>query len=356
MHLFLPSTFASCSVGEQHWTHIGIKGDCRRIDFVAAPLRWQQFPLAASVDLGIDLSLAVEDHFAVSLSVDLHPCKASTQRVERRPRLFDAAQMVDPSKAALFIELLEAAPAFPWQLDVHAHAHGLTSYVGEALASAFPLVDKVTAQTREFLSPSTLRVVSAKRVVRRLAARARLLAQRSPPVASVVVLLQHLHSLTASALDRSLRSALKVDRASFASAQAASIADSLLGACPRAAAVAVRVAKAVGSRSKRVLPLLEDEDGIVAADPLAARRIWQSHFSQLDLGSCTSLQQHATGVIAAHNAASFPLPRNINTVCSLSRLERLFATSRAAGTHGEDGIPTGVYRRFAPMMAKLCHS
>ena len=64
---------------------------------------------------------------------------------------------------------------------------------------------------------------------------------------------------------------------------------------------------------KRALPLLEDVSGAVAADPLAARRIWQSHFSQLDLGNCVSLHQHDKGVIAAQTAASFPLPGSVDT-------------------------------------------
>ena len=57
-----------------------------------------------------------------------------------------AAQLSDPGKAAHFVELLAAAPVFPWHVDVHTHAHGLTSFIVEALASSFPLADKVVVK------------------------------------------------------------------------------------------------------------------------------------------------------------------------------------------------------------------
>ena len=278
LQLFCPSTFTSFAKGEQQWTHVGIKGDCRRIDFIAAPLRWLRFPMVAAVDSDIDLSLAVEDHFVVRLLVSARPPLAAPAWVERRPRLFDAAQLSDPAKAAHFVDLLASAPACPWQFYVRSHAHGLTSFIVGALASSFPLAHKVVAKKREFLSASTLLLVRAKRDFRRLASRARSLTLRHPLIAPVASLLHQMHSFTAVGFNRVLKAALKVDRTSFACAQASSIADSLLGACPRAAAVAVRVAKAFGSRSKRVLPLLEDASGAVAADPLAARRIWASPF------------------------------------------------------------------------------
>ena len=45
VELFLPAAFAFFFVGAQSWTHVGIKGGRRRIDFVAVPLRWSSFCL-----------------------------------------------------------------------------------------------------------------------------------------------------------------------------------------------------------------------------------------------------------------------------------------------------------------------
>ena len=180
--------------------------------------------MVAAMASDIDLSLAVEDHFVVRLLVSSRPPPSAPAWVERRPRMFDAAQLTDPVKAAHFADVLASAPAFPWQLDVHSHAHGLTSFIVGALASSFPLALKVVAKKREFLSASTLLLVRAKRDFRRLASRARSLTLRHPLVASVATLLRQLHSLTAVGFNRALKAALKVDRTSFACEQASSIA------------------------------------------------------------------------------------------------------------------------------------
>lgn len=123
--LWVPSTFDECHVGPGHtWTHP--TGGHSRIDYIAAPKRWRYESLQSWVDFQLQAHGHLHDHHAACLELRcLLPGSEVYQGVQRPVPLQPLEEIQDARQHMAWA--VGYMPPIDWTLDVHQHAHELTS-------------------------------------------------------------------------------------------------------------------------------------------------------------------------------------------------------------------------------------
>ena len=374
LRAWLPATFAHVHSGPS-WAFQQIRnGKCGRLDYVAVPLEWSSSEFHTWVEAGIHACQVHADHFATVLQLHVKFLQQSShdpagrRRYVCRPRLNEAAMSSDQGREQV-AAILESVPDVPWHVSAHAHASIVVDYLQSRLAEAFPL-PKVR-QRHPYLTPPTMQLRSAVAKLRRACYACNHRLRRHTMFAAweswrshgAVSFLQRFdvpwvhmawkssaqqgHAMQLAA--RQLRAACGEDRAKYLERLAveASSGNS------RDAFAAVR--RLLGQKRRKpfapeVLPSLRDLDGNMCASADAIATRWRQHFSTLEAGVDSSVED-ILAVAIEEGQAEWALPDSVDLMPSARDLARALAKAPTRKAVGPDGIPNGVGRAQPFLMA-----
>ena len=388
---------------------------CARAD--VAPRR--AIPLASDANLPEDFSHADghscdvqvvdsagdwEDHSLVSLTAHF-VVKLAPQSTRWRVGGVDRAALIDPVRCASFQEAVRSIPPVPWHVSVDEHERSAASAVCAAAKVAFGLpsrhprkeyVDppawdlirdrrtvkmwcrerRAPAASRGLRSPTTptaafvcewaaLRLdglALGQRVFLELAMRASLISAGDCPLGGEEGLfdafrffLRHSGGVLKGHLKAACNAFLEVTAQELAAAQAA---DAHALAWHKLRSLAVRGgAKRKGARA---LPGRAGEDGVVATDAHGVSGIILHHFAGIEAAEVCSVEALADRHALSPPCLGLGRERDINNVCDLVTLRRLFARSKRGRACGMDGVsddflaiaPAELADVFHPLLTK----
>ena len=366
-NVWLPATFQESQVGDSGtWMHTN--GQWYRGDYVALPQQLLCKTCKAYVSNLVDASLAKEDHRAAF--VELEACYDIFSRSHRRKSVapFDEDTLLENIKTYpenLFHQLQTVMPP-AWDVDVHTHVEHLSQNLTGALQTIYTSPIKKPRKTT--MSDATWELVQRKRTVRNTLAalnqqqawgllRICWAAWKDAPLhidylREFDTILTNLDVLIAKdlhqfrSLGRLVSSAMRSDDVAFFSALAQEAAEFL----------GPGQAKQLWKVVRRSLP--QSKQRRAHAPPMSLQHLdeqWLPHFHQLECGE-TVLP--TTLVEACHQFQVAQLPPvgttfSLDEFPSLAELEAAFRTTKAHCSVGLDSTPAGVFRSFAPCLAKL---
>ena len=151
------------------WVHPGRSQIATCIDFIAIPRAWS-LGFAVVGDPGLRDVQGGHDHFPVA--VDL---RAALQGEGLALNKIDVEELHTPEGCAKADRILAAAPPVPWHVDVDSHIATINAYIAESFSHAFPKHRKPRCPA---FADATWSLISQRRGVRRMMARARVLESR----------------------------------------------------------------------------------------------------------------------------------------------------------------------------------
>ena len=375
--LLCPCTFSQWHQGAS-FTYYQKKCDrvCR-VDYILVPDEWRSGMLVSRTLPDIHAGHAVQDHIAVGLTFETQiTAGASVPRRERRgPRAVD---LCDDNNRAYITEVLRAAPAVPWHVSTHAHAAILTEHVQQGLAKLRPAA--AGKPRHPYLSSDTWTLQQAVAKTRRALhlrkfhlERHRLLAcfkaWRSDALTfdqaftglrwvRQMVLLQTVQVDHLRDLSKSLRRACKLDRDMYISG----LADAISNGPPDGVFAALH--RILAHRRKRPytldpVPALQHPDGTACTGPEEMRRLWRSHFGNLEAGEPTAFsaiaRDAAEGLGEVAKLPPLAHPPDVSVIASYADMIHILCGTKVAKAPGFDALPPELCRRFPQELAPLLH-
>ena len=409
--LCLPATFGP--IDREAFTWVSRAGICHRIDYVAVPCSWGcdprgsgRFDVAPRVARApggscevhvVDAAGDWEDHALVTMTVSV-TVKRAQVAVAWRPPGVDRAALRDPAKCAEFREAIKAVSPVPWSVSVDVHERTASEAVCKAARDVFG--PPARRPYREHIDDCAWGLVCDRRTVktwcreRRVSSATRGIVPKPPPGPLGVYLW---------ASCRTTPSYLGASVYAWLASCAASLVDGECGDCPplwdalgaflrhsgkvlrghlKSAsawfleATAVELDAAQGNRAHdlawqklrsltcrggakwkgaRALPGRIGEDGVHATDASEVAGVVLRHFAGIEAAEVCTVE-----ALADRHASSAPClaagaTRDIDNVCDLVSLRRLFARAKRGKACGLDGVRDD-YCAIAPAeMADLFH-
>ena len=369
LDLCVPSTFASCMVGDGGTLFQKRSGTLDRSDFVCVPRTWMLEECKAWVEPGISAGHACMDHFAVVLRCNVPPL-GRTGRSSRAVRL-DAKALCDPANRSCIESIIDTAPRPQWNTDVSEHAAVVVDYLYDALSRRFPL--KKRRLRASFFSEETCalhRAVAALRhavrartqALRHTYLRCVWLAWRSPAdtfdslfggrwLWDLRTRLGH-NCLLLRRFGRRLRTTCKSDKVAHLSSLSDEIARAPYAEVHRAVQRVLRPRK-YRKASSDPLPKLHKPDGSLCQTSQEVADTWREHFRILEGGVVVDAGELVRKCRASQVAADRPDALEAACMPSWQALESAFRHSAPRKASGPDLIPPSICRAFSVSLTEL---
>ena len=352
--LWLPATFEECQDGEGHtWAHTS--GTRRRIDYVALPRCWQSHFCRAWVSANIDPAILREDHAAACSEIKFFSAGVAPQVRGEHKTLRD----IDIDN----VTWTRFEPGSMPGTDVHTHLDALQRQLVAHLRPGRRRQQR--RPIKQTISEDTWKLVCEKRQWRSALHEHQRL-QRHTLLERLFVTWKTGHSdfqveyarldktqnlLVAGALHRfrqlgrQVCAALRRDDCHFFTSLLADGAEFLHP----------RDVKNLWQVVRRSLPKFQQRKTGYHPSKLAALdNQWGPHFETLEVGhpiTCQQLIAHCDQVQTVEEPGR-PLIVDIASLPSLRDLEDSFRLTQSDRSTGYDPIPSSLYHRHAPQLAK----
>ena len=381
--LWAPSTFQEVHSGDAT-TWISPSGQACRLDFIFIPIAWKELQVQSRVNYDIDLAMARNDHFVVSLEVSMLKRQDPTSSLHRCR--VDTRKCQDPAAIAQFQNYLQSPPAIAWTCGIGQHAEELVAWIQKGASKIFA-PDKTLPRQR-YLSAHTWQIVQVRKqldfmfrhatrqlqkVRRHLflqrwisAYRTRIGSSVDEPstdtttlhIAQRLLTHQALWTLwTRRQLHTSARQASRQDRIDALQ----QIADRFsYAAMTQNASQVYRALKPLLGQAHRKtqqpfrpIPAVQLASGELAATAETACERWREHFAQPERGQLAATQDLQSILKTTQVVLPNDVPFDFNALPGLADIEAYILRSRRHKSPGIDGLPGDVYRVSAPAFARL---
>ncbi|CAK0799369.1 unnamed protein product, partial [Prorocentrum cordatum] len=142
--------------GSDSYTHIGSKGQRRRIDYILLCSSIAPYATSCSTEPGLDRGAAAQDHIPVLATLKWAVCK-TTKASGPRP---DLSNLNNDDAKARIKEIPKKAPIIPWEVDVNTHCEEATRVVNDAAIQAFGKA--VKAARKPYITRTTMGLIREK--------------------------------------------------------------------------------------------------------------------------------------------------------------------------------------------------
>ena len=159
-------------------------------------------------------------------------------------------------------------------------------------------------------------------------------------------------------LSKSLRRACKLDRDMYISG----LADAISNGPPDGVFAALH--QILAHRRKRpytleTVPALQHPDGTACTGPEEMRRLWRSHFGNLEAGEPTAFsaiaRDAAEGLGEVAKLPPLAHPPDVSVIASYADMIHILCGTKVAKAPGFDALPPELCRRFPQELAPLLH-
>ncbi|OLP90989.1 hypothetical protein AK812_SmicGene27377 [Symbiodinium microadriaticum] len=371
MDCFLPCTFETHQRGETITYVQKRNGHGCRPDMIGIPSDWRTGTVTAWVSRDIHVALAVQDHFATCVQLEIPLVTPKPGRTSE-PRRISAEALQDPHNAAAVKSALSDLPAVPWHTSSHAHAAIIVRHLQDRLS-------KISSNTpprprHPYLTEETWRlqraVTARKRSLQRLQVRKKLQirailfdvwsgkyqdnASNNPLQCRWllrVTLSEIAHRYHISIECRKLRRGCRQDRDAYVTALADQVAHNptseVYGALHR-----LLCHRRKKPFAPEPLPLVLDEAGEPCQDVKASQGRWRRHFGGMEGGSDTQFR-HLPDTILQREALlpKWPSPLDTTGIPGIADLRRVMLATKLGKAPGPDGIPGAILKQHAQILA-----
>ena len=348
-------------VGETHtWTsNDGVHSAC--IDYVAIPMTWMVFAISSRVHYNIDSGAGGIDHFAAGVHVQ---GTGMMQSKKSQLQKFDRSKMATASPET-WIAFYKDWPAIDWTTPPTEHADRLNEEIHRRLTKCFPL----TPETRKkgvIFSDSTWRIHAERGRLRRvLCHHGKALNKLNIHTAMQLwqgkdslhgcYLRQLVYAIKMSAIfvihqqvNKELHRFISHDRSVYLKSFAAQLnhvdkSDIMKRLKP------LRMGKRVKDLSRKPLPMVCLENGMMAQTVEEAKARWRRHYAAMEGGSEVTPYE-----LWHEDMRTRPPPPDgldLKAIPTLTELEKLRA-SRPSKAMGYDGIPPELLHYSPHLLAR----
>eukprot|EP00438_Fugacium_kawagutii_P029390 Skav213042 [mRNA] locus=scaffold844:715291:720234:- [translate_table: standard] len=380
--LWVPATFSRCHEGQTH-TWISSTGVKHRLDYICLPQSWKSFVVTSQVSHDIDLATARQDHFVVTVNVQMEFARSSR---EHMPQVrLDARKCQDLACRKQFLEYLHKPPVFPWSLGTSEHAEQLTEWVQVGAQKIFSRDRQLPKQ--RYMSQDTWQVVQLRKQLLKI----QLLSERHSRQICLHVTLQawfacrHPHrspwrqpmwiavaKRTQQMCDHTFWWALhnrkslhalsrhmsKQDRVASMQAILQSFYAASQSHDSRRLYQALRPLLGQQGRQQknhfRPIPAVRDEQGQLQPDSTTAAECWRRYFAAPEQGIASTIddiQRLAKDDFPVYPQGSIEF--DPFAIPSLESIEQFILRSRCHKSPGLDGLPAEVYKLHPAVFARL---
>ena len=369
LDMCVPSTFASCMLGEGGTLFQKRSGTLDRSDYVCIPHVWLQGGCHAWVDPSIAVGHACIDHLAAVLLCSLPPSGGNAPR-SRAVRL-DAQALTAPANRAKVEQIILDAPRPAWGTEVSEHAAEVVDYLYNALCEQFPLpkrrlrasfFSEETTALHQAVAALRHAVRTRTQALRHTYFRCVLQAFRGPDVDftslfsgswlwDLRVRLGH-NCMLLRRFGRRLRFTCKADKAAHLSSLSDEVAQAPYAEVHRAVHRVLRPRKYRKS-SCAPLPKLLKADGSLCQTAEEMADTWREHFRILEGGITVTAADLVTRCRSSQTAADRPDILDAACMPSWLSLEASFRHSAPRKASGPDLLSPSICRAFSVPLTEL---